>query len=186
MVYQFKLPVTISPAKDTFRVGDTIWIENSFSDQIHNHKNNKAYKVENFDFKTTMVITDLNSLPPAISYPLPKIVTYKGTTTQNYIQSTAYEAIRIGYDYANGHYAYKAALIVEQKGTWCINFFSYHNTRKVDITACNDETLYMEYQTNGNAENNHDILPNAKDPEFSSLNLEDFNKIGGYCFHVVE
>jgi hypothetical protein len=186
MFYEFNLPVTISPAKDTFKVGDTIWLENSFSHKLMNHENGKIYTVEGFDFKTTMVITDLNSPFPAKSYPGPRITTYKGKTEGEYVQTTDYTSIHLSYDYNEGMYYYKAAFIPDKPGKWLINFFSFHDGEKVDITKCNNETLFVEYATNNALSNNYEIVKEAKDHKFSSLSFDDFNKIGAFAFYVAE
>ena len=186
MDYEFVLPVTISPAKDTFRVGDTIWIENSFSNQLLNHRNGKTYEVENFNFETTMAIKDLNTVFPAVSYSKPLIITYEGKTTGNYIQSSDYEALYIDYDYKDGFYRYKAAFILDKAGFYLIDFFSYMDGNKVDITSCANETLYMEYVTNNRGDNNYEMIKYSKDHKFSKLTIENYNKEGCYCFHVVQ
>jgi hypothetical protein len=186
MDIHFKLPVSVTPQQDSFRIGDTIWIENIFSDQVYNYKSGKSYKVENFDFESTMVISDLNTPEPAKSYPKPKITTYQGKTEGNFIQSSDHQAIYIYYKYDSSTYKYKAAFIPDKPGFYMLQFFSYLDADKVDITACGNETLYMQYETNNAGDNNYEMVKYAKDHEYAALSIEDFNKIGGYCFHVVE
>jgi hypothetical protein len=36
--FLFEIPYTVNPSKDTFKVGDTIWIESTFSNQMYNCK----------------------------------------------------------------------------------------------------------------------------------------------------
>lgn len=50
--YHFELSVKLSPAKDTFSSGETIWIEQIFSDELLNYNYNKTVKLENFDFES--------------------------------------------------------------------------------------------------------------------------------------
>ena len=48
--YEFEIPVTLSPPKDTFNIGDTITISSIFADEVYERKTDKWYKLENFRF----------------------------------------------------------------------------------------------------------------------------------------
>ena len=48
--YLFEIPVTLSPAKDTFRVGDTLSIVSEFSDDVFELNTARTYKLQDFIF----------------------------------------------------------------------------------------------------------------------------------------
>lgn len=183
MYYSFDLPVSIQPQKDTFAVGDTIWIENSFSTQLYNDGNGKTYDVSKVDFQTTLAITDLNTPFPAFSYPNPKIYNVYGSTEGN-ATSANYQALYIEYTLAEGQFKYKAAFALDRPGFYITCFSSFRNGFDVDITECPNETLGVNYVPNNKGDNNYEMIKNAKDENFAKTTLENFNKIGGYCFYV--
>ena len=185
ITYGFDLPVTISQAKDTFTVGDTIWVDNSFSNQIVNSRNNKTYTVNNFDFDTKMAIKDLNSPRPSVSYSNPTIVTLHGKTAINSVGGNdSYQSIDLTQDFSDGRYKYKCGIVLERSGFFAIIFFTLEKHRKVDITECPREDMLLSYKTNNATNNNYEMVKNAQDHAFSGLTLEDYNKIGGFCFYV--
>src|SRR5690606_28968668 len=97
----FELPVKIYPAKDTFKVGDTMWIEQEFNDQLVNLNNNQTYKFENFNFKASLSIHDLN-VDGIYSYQNPLIIVYVGT-------SKGESGTSMDFEYKNNKYHFKAA-----------------------------------------------------------------------------
>lgn len=182
--FEFELPVSIYPAKDTFSIGDTIWIEQSFSDNMLNLKYNRYKEFKDFNFHTTFTIKDLNTPLPAYSYPDPNIITYVGQTTGNNIGSVKYQAIYINYTYENNTYKYKAAFIVDKPGFYNINFFSYLDGDDLNLTRCQNEIFHLYYTTNDKGDNNYEMVQYAQDNSFAELTKEKYDKSGMYCFHV--
>ena len=131
-----------------------------------------------------MGIADLSSPPPAISYVRPNIITYEGKTSGDYIISDNYQSIHLENVYKDNVYRYRSAFIVDKPGCYMIYYFSNADANRTDITECKNETLFMEYITNNATNNNYEMVKNAKDPEFSELTIEDYNKTGGFCFYV--
>lgn len=74
----FTLPVKTSPVKDTFNIGDTIWIEQEFSNSLKNSQNGKYYTLNNFDFNAGFSLIDLNKVG-SIAITNPKIIVYEGS-----------------------------------------------------------------------------------------------------------
>src|ERR1700744_2429397 len=62
--FMFHIPYTVTPCKDTFKIGDTLWIESVFSNQMFNENNNKTYKLSgDFNFKLSGFFDDLATNP---------------------------------------------------------------------------------------------------------------------------
>ncbi len=62
--FMFHLSYRVTPCKDTFKLGDTLWIESVFSNQMFNENNNKTYKLPgDFDFKLFGSFGDLATNP---------------------------------------------------------------------------------------------------------------------------
>lgn len=56
-----EIPFTITPPDEAIEQGDTLWIETIFPDTIHDYISKKYYKVSNYDFFTSIVLTKLVS-----------------------------------------------------------------------------------------------------------------------------
>ena len=65
--FEFNLPFYYTPNADTMQLGDTLWIESSFSNQLYNELNGKTYALDNFKFGINAGIDDL-STNPVIGY----------------------------------------------------------------------------------------------------------------------
>src|SRR6188472_653891 len=64
--YLVELPIRLYPAKDTFDIGDTIWIEQNFHDQVHDQRNNMSLDFKNYslgNWITTSDLLDFNNFP---------------------------------------------------------------------------------------------------------------------------
>ena len=48
--YQFQLPVTLSPAKDTFHIGDTISVASSFPEELFELQTEEFFTLDDFKF----------------------------------------------------------------------------------------------------------------------------------------
>jgi hypothetical protein len=184
--FSFELPVTISPTKDTFNIGDTIWIDINYGDYLVNYEydSHKTYDMTGYDFKTSYSITDLNTPKPSISYHNPNITTYKGNTTFTSIMTADYNLISVSYTHENGMNSYKAAFVVDKPGFYAITFQNIIEVNARGIDKCPNEHISVNYPTNNNGDNNYEMLQYAPKSDFGSLSLDDFHKAGGYCFYV--
>jgi hypothetical protein len=184
--FTFEIPVTISPVKDTFNIGDTIWININYGDQLVNYEydKHKTYDMTGYDFKTWFSITDLNTPKPSYSYPNPNIITYKGNSISSSIATSNYSLISISYAHENNMNLYKAAFVIDKAGFYAIAFSNAirENTRGID--KCPNEHITVNYPVNNNGDNNFEMLQYAPGSDFGSLSLSEFNQAGGYCFYV--
>lgn len=181
--YIFELPVKIFPAKDTFIVGDTIWIENSFSNNLFNIDNGKIYNVDNYDFKTKMYIIDL-STNYSYSYINPKLIDVNGITENSTPVNIMHQTLNIRYAYKDNMYLYKTMFIVEKSGFYMFQFASDVYMKSVDFTECPDEEIRPRYATNNKGDNNYEWIRLSKDVYYNQYDKERFDNEGCYCFYV--
>lgn len=113
-LYTFYLPFTFSPAKDTFKINDTIHIYANFADQLFDSTNLKYYKVENvvFDSAFTLSQADTIGLPRAFSSF--SIIPDTGSLLPSG------GIIYIKYVYSGNYYRFKVKLIPFRSGFWRI------------------------------------------------------------------
>ncbi len=175
----FQLPVKIYPLKDTFSVGDTIWIEQEFSDNLQNTQNNKYYTLRNFDFKISYSFIDLNQIGSR-TITNPKIVVYTGSNTQE-------NSTKVGFKYENNTYRYKAAFIAQQKGLFLLEFGSTMSEAKgsnTGVTQCENEYYQITFYNNEQANCNFEFLKKSVDKFYQDRSSDLFNSAGSYAFYV--
>ena len=60
--YEFVLPATLTPAKDTFQIGDTINVVSRFSDSLYERKTDQVYQAEDFKWSPLTYIYRLDTI----------------------------------------------------------------------------------------------------------------------------
>jgi hypothetical protein len=161
MGYTFDIPYTITPIKDTFRVGDTIWLESTFSNQMYNTRNGKTYTVNNFDFKMYGYFLDLRT-DPCVGTNEYIMVNELG---QLYTTDRNGGDFYFNYKMEDGHYRWKAGFIMKKSG-----FFAFGPGTDIALTSLN---LQSPSQTISNCR-----------PEYVKLNIKRINgSANSYLLH---
>jgi hypothetical protein len=183
--FYFEIPYALTPSKDTFKVGDTLWIESAFSNQMYNQRNGKTYSVIDFDFKLFGNILNLNTNPvmPTQSY---KILNADGSLDQSSLNSGG--DIMMSYTTIQGNYVWKKGIVFLEQGLFAYGLSSDISVRSLmgqsppqHITECDDE--YVSYSINRlNGNSNHYLLQYAADPYVKQWSAEQFK--GSFAFYV--
>jgi hypothetical protein len=191
--YEFEIPATLTPAKDTFQVGDTITIVSSFPDEVYERKTDKTYKLENFSFYPGTEIVKIDS-----SVAIPAIVNYFDLlidTAQDYhlqVFSSGTHGIIGQYQYINNNYSLNFKIIAKRSGLFymeqgvALNLAPNQDFEGKCSNLRNDAAVIL----NGGADNNIEMLKYSPDPHYNDWILQKpedrFYKFGGYCFYVRE
>lgn len=194
--YDFVLPATLSPTKDTFKIGDTIDISSEFSDMVFDRATNKTYKLENWKFypETTIVRIDDTTVVTdnlsEFSYFIDPIYNYK-----LFSYSDGGKSLVGQYNYQNNAYKLEYKLIPNQRGLYFLRHTTdlYNLGKKQDFEGrCPKGRAGLDgyVNLNGGADNNINMLSSSPDPHYNDWILqkpeERFHKFGGYCFYVQE
>lgn len=172
--FRFAIPTSIYPAKDTFAVGDTIWIEQHFADKLPSIDNGKLYSIHNYDLKVDYSIIDLTTASPSTSYTSPFITTYHGNTIGKNIE----------YEFNNGFYHYKASPVLNKPGLYFISFGSGANGERFGSSGC-IKAITLQFNTNNRGDNNYEFMKNGVDTvHYANMSKEEFDQWGSYCFYV--
>ena len=176
-LYRVQIPVTLYPAKDTFKIGDTLWIEQHFADHLREEVNGLILDFTDFDFKAKAVTADL------INYN-DLSMKHNQFATVGSIKSTGIAGgVYITYLHENGYYKHKMGIAMTQKGLFRISMRTMRYN-DFDFTKCRVEELDLRYSINNKGDNNFHMMQDAKDPFALKANREDFDKFGSYCFYV--
>ena len=184
--YKFTIPVSLYPAKDTFKIGDTIWLESEISSTLFD-----SISQSNISF---------NDFEHTIYGSIDKFYQHFQSFAENNFQYINIEGamevagtvgapsfLRLKYiKTANEKQVIKAGIVPEIKGLYRIGFFtpseSYYTETGIIKQNCT-ETILMRFNMNGRiSDNNYHILQG-----YPNINTaEGFINEGEYAFWVIE
>jgi len=190
--YEFEIPATLTPAKDTFQIGDTITIISSFSDEVYERKTDKYYKLENFRFYPELRIREI-SVSPANEAAVSNFEVLIDTATNFHrIDYSTGEVGYIGeYSYSNSRYELEYKLIPKASGFYHFSHLSVVfglGENQSFEGKCSNLKDDAAVKLNDGADNNIELLHDSPDPHYNDWILQKpedrFHKFGGYCFYV--
>lgn len=190
--YVFDIPATLSPAKDTFNIGDTITISSVFSDLVYETKTQSYYKLENFRFYPKTMIRKIDTIRETNNmYEFDFIVDSKyNYTFFNY--SSGNRSLFGQYSYTNGTYDLEYKVIPKIKGLYKLTHSSsiYALGEDQDFEGrCKNLISDVIVTMNEGGDNNVDFL--LASPDEGQIKIwerqdDQFHIFGGYCFYVRE
>lgn len=183
--YEFEIPFTISPANDTFVIGDTITIESNFGDSLYSYVSNKNYQIGDFDFLISIYFHDQN-IDPLIGTWKYDVIPVIGTTTED--SSSFGKQFFMKHEYKNNTHRYKVKIIMKDTGYFHFSPGSFIDEYRLDqlgqhITNCEQERVHLTYFTNG-GNGNFYMKKFAKDHNVREWKDSDLFKSGFYFFYI--
>lgn len=187
--YEFELPASLSPARDTFRVGDTIFISSSFNDEVFEFKTQMKYSLVNFRFYPVTGVYKIDTFP-AIDDGLQYFDVF---ISPEFNYHRGGELLFGQYNYENGVYLLAFKLIPRKPGLFYLEqgsaLYPLEETQEFP-GKCRNKISDARVTLNGGSDNNIGLLSDSPDPHYNAWILSDpddlFYKFGGYCFYVVE
>lgn len=192
-VYHFEIPVTLSPAQDTFRIGDTISIVSTFSDEVYERQTDRKYKLVNFDFFPETSIYKIDTVGTLSSFSKFYVIVSRTYNYKLFNYSSGSETLVVEYNYNNGIYDLKYKIIPQQTGLYLLrhgsSIFGLGDTQEFD-GKCTNLKSEVYVNMNEGVDNNVEMLADSPDPNYTDIVLakpsERFHKFGGYVFYVKE
>ncbi len=181
--YDFTIPMSISPALDTFRVGDTLWLESVIPAELKDNNTGEMIDVSDFDFNISTALTiidSINFLPAENHF---EYLYIKGKLDIKFYSSTVITDIIYEPDILRKKHL-KIVIICRKDGIFELDFHNLtENLKGVNLTNKNCiENLNLSYQMNDRSDNNFYLV--GQSMIFNSES--DFNLFGGYAFVVIE
>jgi hypothetical protein len=193
--YEFEIPVTLAPAKDTFRVGDTIHVSSIFSDEVFELKTQQHYTLREWRFFPETRIDRIDLADSAVVQDGLSDFTYLPYDQYDY-EKFNYSSGNIGlvgeYLYTGEEYRLEYRLIPRKQGLYYFAHLSIQSKGDdQDFPGrCSNITSETHVVLNGRMDNNSDFLSYSPQKHYSEWMLLDvearFDNHGGYCFYVVE
>lgn len=182
--YKFEFPVTITPPKDTLSIGDTLWIDIKYSNQIINLNDQELVDVDHFDFLQTISFTKFTSTSFDFGLEHYDVIPDIGTLTRLDLSSISVYALNLSN--TNGLNEIRFGIIPKISGFFTLGFNSaYSNFGDVDFIDPNcTEFIEITHKTNNAIDNNFELYKNNSNDQTATL--ESFNNHGNYAFAVIE
>lgn len=182
--YHFSIPFTLTPTLDTFRIGDTIYLQSYIPEILVDQLTGEGILVADYDFniKSTINRMDTTGTPDAENHFL--IINNKGSFDINNLSSVT--LVDIHYEQDGTHQELLVSLIPQKRGLYQIVFYNLTaDVTKVNLTNSDCfENLAISYAMNGNADdNNYYLLKSSPGPIATE---ESFKHDGGFVFEVIE
>lgn len=115
-----RMPVNISPPQELISIGDTLWLNIDFPDTVEDYLTKKFYKVENYDFFTSIMLLKL--IGPTIN----RADQPAAASNFSFYQKIG-SLINIGslggdlkFDYSGSRYKNKIGLVPKQSGVFSL------------------------------------------------------------------
>ena len=212
-MYEFVVPAKLYPARDTYHIGDTIWIESVFTDSIYERTTGRRFKIGDATIMAKSYIERLNvdRLSKAedgyldFEVLVPEEYRFGGSIYELYsvyeegdtVLSVEYEGI---YNYEEGVYSMKFQLVPRDTGRYIFLFFAvvkgecHPRLSRLSVEfegKCPMTGVCFFTHVNEGDDNNIYLLKESP-IEFFNTDVyqrrpqENFYDRGGYCFVVVE
>lgn len=201
--WAFELPVTLTPSKDTFQVGDTIVIESRFSNQVRDSVSGEVILLDDYDFfpriwmsKNDRYVILGNQYENPIS--LNEIVsTNFDYQVVNHSDGSATMGVD-SYNYDGAFYDYRLQMRLDSPGSYFFVFVSFldllpdwtpNENPEIDHECSNYRgDIKAYYRMNGGnvIENNIEIFRSSNAPDAQIRKTGNYRDFGCYAFIIVE
>lgn len=194
--YQFEIPVTLSPTKETYKIGDTISINSRFSDQVYEAVTDQFYSLADFRFRPTFEANEISDsiinnaalnnfeiIIDTVQYNLTEFIYSSGSVTYNG-----------EYLYQNGEYLLTYKLIPKITGLYEFAQASLGGDllENQDFPEkCKNKTINIRTILNNRTSNNNIHLAKDSPNEWYNTRIfhkpkERFTYLGKFIFYVEE
>lgn len=183
----YRVPYSLFPMRDTFSVGDTLWMEMNFSDELIDTGGNIKNSFQNYDFRLGIGCERIDIDPPlAHTIDYLKIITVAGKDSSISLPSSGVSFFTFAPNYSNKKYIFKCALVMREEGLFYFGAGpseSLGEPFKIN-SECDNISVDLGSKIDNEIDNNYHMLQWAANPAYHSLSSERFRNYGGYCFVV--
>ena len=185
--YSFSIPVTMSPALDTFHRGDTIHINIEFPLEMEDQNTGEFFDMSDFphNLEIGMAWFDVN---PAKSAEIDfQFIERVGKISQ--VPLTSGEAILLNPEISGTSFIMNFDIVLDSIGLTGFSFINrepltgYPSSIEPD---CKAKSIEFLFSTNNQEDNNFEFLQYAEDPLKKNLTKDFFDSSGAYAFFIVE
>ncbi len=192
--YQFEISATLSPAKVTYQIDDTITVGSIFSDQVYELITNKTYPLINFKFYPTFDVNEISDsiIDKAALNNFEVIIDTIKYNLNEFIYSDGAVTYDGEYLYKNSEYSLEYKLIPKVAGFYSLfqHLLGAINEDYDFPEKCKNKEIQIRTILNNRADNNINLARNSPNELYNTWLFNDpeerFKHIGGYIFYVEE
>lgn len=182
----YKVPYSISPMKDTFNVGDSIWVNLDFKEELTDENGGVTNVFRNYDFRFRVSSDKMDIDPPlaqtANFFDLHSIT---GSDSLISLPISNISVFSISTVELVGIYKYQGVFILKEKGLFWFGLGTTSDTGKFGISGnCSKVPVYIGSRVTNESENNYHMLQWAANSAYHNIDAKRFSDYGGYCFVV--
>ncbi|MCA0236705.1 MAG: hypothetical protein LCH81_10005 [Bacteroidetes bacterium] len=178
----YHLPVTVTPLSDTFNIGDSLYVDIDFPEELMDINGEIGNTFENFDFKL-FISTARYDVPHQYSSQAFDLYTVEGSDTLVEFSSSNEYALTL--KYKESKYKYTGYIILKEPGVFAVYFASYYESFTDPLTIrgnCDHLSVHLYCETNDGQNNNVELVSPYNGN--STFWENQFKKGGGYAFVV--
>ena len=131
--FDFLIPITVAPLKDTISVGEELTFSTLFSDSVYDMKSAKRYYLPNFNWRPMIFIKKLVAPEKALSAQLFAGSKFEYINVVGSFIIVADVAATMKYVYENNQYKVTVKIKAKEKGVFSIDFSNDFNPNSVKL-----------------------------------------------------
>ncbi len=173
--------------KDTFDVGDTIFMEMNFNEKLTDESGGIENSFTNYDFRLQLQCGRIDTEPP-----LPETLnflelhTIVGKDSAVNLSQSGISFYIITPNYDSGTYSLESKVILKRKGLFSFGITPFEGLgNPFEINGkCDHLPVTIGSKLENDAENNFYMYQWAANPVYHTFDEKRFHDYGGYCFVV--
>jgi hypothetical protein len=126
VLFEFEIPLSITPDTDTIAVGQELTLTANFRDSLFDFYSQKKYYLPNFDLQTVAVIQKLSNSNLSVLEQPGAVSKFTLTNKIGGFSNLSTTFADVNYVYENNHYKLTVSIIPKEAGVFIIRF--YHST----------------------------------------------------------
>jgi len=131
--FDFLIPITVAPLKDTISVGEELTFSTLFSDSVYDMKSAKRYYLPNFNWRPMILIKKLVVPEKALSAQLFAGSKFEYINVVGSLIIVADVAATMKYVYENNQYKLTVKIKPKEKGVFSVSFGNDFNPNSVKL-----------------------------------------------------
>ena len=187
--YEFTIPITVYPVRDTFHVGDTIWVESTVENFLVNNLDGSETNLSKLPLKFDASVDEYNQNGYVFSSQLFSYVNELGAFKFVDLGGPTY--LKVSFEDVDNHARkFKVGIVINSLGTGEGTFKFLMGYLRPDYEAyevlnkkCLDIIEFQFDANDGRDSSSYYLLP----PTYTDVvTMKEFLKYGGFAFRVVE
>ncbi len=188
----FEIPITLTPSKSEYKLGDTITVASKFSKDMIDVITHEKIRVSNYDFSIDMYLGQDDTKPTKSANTLfiTKIDIGKMSLQRFHISDTTLvggigAVHQISYQENLNDYTMLCKIVPTKKGLFRIHFSSSVSDSDAGLLKnCRSTVDFLRFNMNNRTNNHYEFSQTSPDENIKKITKEEFDRSGSYAFYV--